>query len=172
MDREGFIVIISPVRDLIFIEKIAACYISSVGAGLAPAPLWACPSPSLGLPQPLLGLPQPLWACHSPSWACHSPSPGLATAPLWACHSPPSGLATAPPSLGIYFLLWQRWAGASPAPTVFIFHPYWRIKYNDNHFAQPLLFLFFILIGVSNITTIISPSPYYFYFSSLLAYQV
>jgi len=50
LDREGFIAIISPVRDLIFIEKIATCYKSSVGAGLAPA-LWACPSP-LGLPQP------------------------------------------------------------------------------------------------------------------------
>ena len=37
MDREGFIAIISSVRDLIFTEKIAACYISSVGAGLAPA---------------------------------------------------------------------------------------------------------------------------------------
>jgi len=37
LDREGFIAIIGPVRDLIFIEKIAACYISSVGAGLAPA---------------------------------------------------------------------------------------------------------------------------------------
>ena len=37
MEREGFIAIISPVRDLIFTEKIEACYISSVGAGLAPA---------------------------------------------------------------------------------------------------------------------------------------
>jgi len=41
LDREGFKAIISPVRDLIFIEKIAACYISSVGAGLAPALCWA-----------------------------------------------------------------------------------------------------------------------------------
>ena len=45
-ERGGFIAIISPVRDLIFTEKIAAFYISSVGAGLAPAPvLYACPSP-------------------------------------------------------------------------------------------------------------------------------
>jgi len=57
LDREGFIAIISPVRDLIFIEKIAASYISFVGAGLAPALYeyisYYCSS-GLGQAQPLL----------------------------------------------------------------------------------------------------------------------
>jgi len=69
LDREGFIAIISPVRDLIFTEKIATCYISSVGAGLAPArrcPLLLAPARrchsrkyirrGLGQAQPLLFL--------------------------------------------------------------------------------------------------------------------
>ena len=34
LEREGFIAIISSVRDLIFIEKIVTCYISFVEAGL------------------------------------------------------------------------------------------------------------------------------------------